>query len=91
MKRQKKALLVQMLYKTLSEKGHSNEWILSKFIEPKLMIGRTAFYEYLELPAKAFLKKQLEGETYIRDVEQLYDVYIFIYEKMDKREKKLIK
>lgn len=87
MRRLKKALLVQMLYKFLSEEGHSNEWIINKFIEPKLMVGRATFYAYLELPAKSLLKKQLAGDTYVRDVEQLYDVYIYIYEQMENKKR----
>jgi hypothetical protein len=78
---------VQLLYTYLSAEGHSNEWIINKFIEPKLMVGRTAFYEYLELPARAYLKKQLAGDTYIRDVEQLADVYKYIYEQMDNKKR----
>lgn len=80
-----------MLYKTLSANGHSNEWIIKKFIDPKLMVSRRTFYEYLEIEARDLLEKQIGGHVYIRDVEQLYDVYMFIYEKMDKREKKFIK
>jgi hypothetical protein len=80
-----------MLYKTLSANGHSNEWIISNIMTPKLLIERTFFYELLKIPAKAQLKKQMAGDVHIRDVEQLYEVYMFIYEKMDKRDKKMIK
>lgn len=76
-----------MLYTYLTEQGHSNEWIISKFLEPKLMVSRTTFYEYLELPAKAWLKKQIGGETYIKDTEQLYETYVFIYSQMENKKR----
>lgn len=76
-----------MLYKYLNKQGHSNEWIVSKFLEPKLMVSRTTFYEYLELPAKAWLKKQMAGETYIKDTEQLFEAYVFIYSQMDTKKR----
>jgi hypothetical protein len=87
MNRYKKALLVQILYKFLNAEGHSNEWIVNKFIAPKLLISRSTFYEYLELPAMKWLKNQIGGETHIKDVEQLSEVYKFIYQQMENKKR----
>jgi hypothetical protein len=87
MNRYRKALLVQILYKFLNDEGHSNEWIIKNFIAPKLMISRSTFYEYLELPAKKWLKNQIGGETHIRDIEQLSEVYKFIYQQMENKKR----
>lgn len=57
-----RVLAIQNIYQEYHTMGVTNEKIWEKYVFPTYRIGRSTFYEYLTIPAKAKLR-ELENEN----------------------------